>query len=175
MTLSSGLQQLADTINDTSGKQSDAQRIDPYSQAYNAVTSFVTSEYGITHEQSLEWEKFQRVIADSDIGKAAAGGELQLNGFESRHAGIEGSQRGEFYASLSSLQKKLPQFTDLGRSFDDLMKEKAIAVRNLESYRQHQDAALLEAQILFGSNRDAGISDSASSKSASPNRVGISV
>jgi hypothetical protein len=150
-TLAPGLQGLADIINDRSGKYSDADKVGAYTRAYNALTSLLTTqESGITHEQGMQYDRFREVIASSAIGEAANGGALKLSAFESAHGGIEGSNRGTFYAGLSDLEKQLPEFKNLGRSLGDLIKENAVG--DPKAYLQRGDRALSEAQLLFGTD-----------------------
>jgi hypothetical protein len=169
-TLAPGLQRLAAIINDGSGTYSDRDKVNAYTQAYSAYTSFLTTqEGGVIQEQWQQYAKFQEVIANSAIGEAANCGALKLSAFESAHGGIEGSDRGTFYASLSDLEKQLPEFKSLGRSLADLIKEAAVG--DLKAYLQRGDRALAEAQLLFGTNpttAEGQASGSASTPSAAP-------
>ncbi len=150
-TLAPGLQRLAEIINDRTGSYSDAEKIGAYTRAYNALTSFLTTqEGGITHDQGLQYDKFREVIAGSDVGQAAADGTLKLWSYEGSHGGIQGTQQYEFYGSLSALQKQLPEFKNFGRSLAELMKENAVG--DLKAYLRRGDRALAEAQLLFGTN-----------------------
>jgi hypothetical protein len=168
ITLTPQLQQLADIINDRTGKYSDQAKVDAYTQAtssYDKVRSAheESSSSDPLHleptaplESELQFKKFTATIASSTVATAVEDAGNKYFDFIKAHSEADGDTPfAQLYASLTPLERLLPGYKDFGTPLSKLIeqsavKTKALAQQDPRQRVQQEDAALLEAEILFG-------------------------
>src|SRR5260221_2254743 len=116
VTLNSDLQHLADIINDTSGTYSQADKVAAYTKEYDtfAGSDLATHSSPANADQRVQHVKFDTVIADSEIGQAVIDGKQKYAALQQSQTWYDPNWETKFYASLSGLQKQLPEFVVYG-------------------------------------------------------------
>ncbi len=183
ITLTPQLQQLADIINDRTGKYSDQAKVDAYTQAtgsYDKVRSAheESSSSDPLHleptaplESELQFKKFMATIASSTVATAVEDAGNKYFDFIKTHSGADGDTPfAQLYASLTPLERLLPGYKDFGTPLSKLIEQTAVKVKALAQQDprqrvQQEDAAMLEAEILFGAASQKVSADGRSSVS----------
>jgi hypothetical protein len=116
VTLNSDLQHLADIINDTSGTYSQADKVAAYTKEYDtfAGSDLATHSSPANADQRVQHVKFDTVIADSEVGQAVIDGKKKYVALQQSQTWYDPNWETKFYASLSDLQKQLPDFVLYG-------------------------------------------------------------
>lgn len=117
-TMNADLQNLANVINDTTGTYSDADKVKAYTKEYNADFASRSNGNSQSRAERLQHEAFLAAIEGSSIASAVTSGQSKLTAYErSQYWGMaEGPSH--FAASLTDLEKQLPQFSLLIESAD---------------------------------------------------------
>jgi hypothetical protein len=202
ISLTPQLQQLADIINDRTGKYSDQAKVDAYTQAtssYDKVRNAheESSSSDPLHleppaplETDLQFKKFMATIASSTVATAVEDAGNKYFDFIKTHSGADGDTPfAQLYASLTPLERLLPGYKDFGTPLSKLIeqtavKAKALAQQDPRQRVQEEDAALLGAEILFGAasqkvsadgRSSAGAFNTAAAQTALPDWLHITV
>jgi hypothetical protein len=139
--LTPDLQKLADIINDTSGKYSEADKINAYTTAYDSFyettrSGDVVSVTQTASEGQLQ-EKFADVIKNSGVGRAVGTGQQALVTFQRTTGITDDATRLQFFSELTPLQQKLPQFKDFGTPLAVLFQQASQASRDVVDLSTH--------------------------------------
>jgi hypothetical protein len=202
ISLTPQLQQLADIINDRTGKYSDQAKVDAYTQATHSYYKLERSDLESSSWDpfvlqgtaplgaAVQFRKFTAAVADSTVVSAVTDAGNKLSDFIKAHGGVEGDKESaQFFASLTPLEKLLEGYRDYGTPIAKLLAEdearlKVLAQESPDQRSREQSAGSLEAEILFGvagqpvspSNRSsAGESNVAALPTASSDRLRMTV
>src|SRR5260221_11202142 len=104
--LNPDLQNLADIINDKSGKYSDADKVKAYLEEH---TGYAAIQAKASSTQIQQEQAFRYNIQGSSIASAIAGAEHKVFQWQRVSVWSDETARSQLWASLSDVQKQLPQ------------------------------------------------------------------
>ena len=110
-------------------------------------------------------------IASSTVATAVEDAFKKYFDFIKTHSGADGDTPfAQLYASLTPLERLLPGYKDFGTPLSKLIEQTAVKVKALAQQDprqrvQQEDAAMLEAEILFGAASQKVSADGRSSVS----------